>query len=782
MILLFLVVVSPLTQAKECRSDGLEDNCLVVLEYENESLEINPDDPGTLYQVLNLVSPESRSLDEFLSSGGGDKVIRLFLEQPRGPWKYKNFRLDPRDSELEGYAQKLSKFVSQENKERFYESPYGYIVKFRENPLRSYGRISTAELNSRRDEILESQEIALGYIRKNFPDARIRHEFTEIFNGISLDISAKEADELRNLEMVEEVYPIKRVQISLTESVSMIKADSAWGLFDDQGRNITGKNITIAIIDTGVDYSHTDFGNCSPVQSSGDIINYSVESEHPYESNTNQTWTITMPGFTSISVHFSEIEVESGWDYVIVSDASGTQIKSYTGTYENVWSPSVEGDTIKITLESDYIINDWGFAIDKVMNGTVTFSWDSCSKVSGGYDFVNDDEDPMDDAGHGTHVAGTALSNGSLKGVAPDAKLLAYKVLSSSGSGYDDDIVAGIERAVNDSADVISLSLGGSGNPDDVLSQAVDNAANSGVVVVVAAGNEGPDSRTIASPACARKAITIGATYKESYVSGTKTSELYILNDSVSEKIDSESFEYSASTPEGGITAELLFASLGYVENFTQQNFTQKIALIQRGELYFYEKVQNSYDAGSIGVIIYNDQPGNFLGTLTNESEIPAVSISQEDGEYLLGLMTNATVTVNMSVLAYEQFIADFSSRGPSYIYNKPDLVAPGAFICSSQWDDVYSEIPCFDSEHVAISGTSMATPHIAGAAALILQKHPEWNPDHVKYALLDTADDHGYDANDQGAGLANVLKAVNLSNKPPIAIISGITGLEYRD
>jgi len=107
----------------------------------------------------------------------------------------------------------------------------------------------------------------------------------------------------------------------------------------------------------------------------GDIVNYSLESEHPYNNSFYYTWTITMPGFTSIAVHFTRLEVEYGWDYVFVSDASGNPVKTYTGTYEDSWSPSVEGDTIKITLESDYIITDWGFAIDQVLNGSVARGW-----------------------------------------------------------------------------------------------------------------------------------------------------------------------------------------------------------------------------------------------------------------------------------------------------------------------------------------------------------------------------------------------------------------------
>ena len=780
LVALFLILIISPIPAKECTTDGVNDNCLAALAYKNKIFEINPDNSESIYAALNLVSPDSRSLDEFLDKEG-DELTKLLFDQPRGPWRYKNFFLDPRDSDLNEYAKKLSGLVSEENRERFYESPYGYIVKLRGRPLGSYGKISTSELNSKREEILGSHQIALDYIKNNFPDAQVRHQFTGVFNGISLKISADEAKQLKNLNIVGGIYPIKRIQISLTESISMINADDAWGLLDDTGRNVTGRDILIAIVDTGVDYTHTDFGNCSPTQISGDMVDYSLESEHPYENDMSKTWTITMPGFTSIAVHFSRLDVNGGWDYIIVSDASGNTVKEYSGTYgKDVWTPSVDGDTIKVTLKSDNTVTDWGFAIDRVINGTISFSWDSCPKIAGGYDFVNNDSDPMDDAGHGTHVAGIALSNGSLKGIAPDAKLLAYKVMDSSGEGYNDDIIAGIERAVNDSADVISLSLGGSGNPDDALSQAVDNAANAGSVVVAAAGNSGPDARTIGSPGCARKAITIGATYKEGY--NTTTSELYLLNDTAAGEIDSEPLEKSALTPKGGITAEILFASLGYAGNFTGQNFTGKIALIERGESYFYEKVRNAYDAGAVGAIIYNNQIGNFIGNLVNYSDIPAVSISRSDGAHLLSLVNEGIVTVNLSVLSYSRLITDFSSRGPAYIYNKPDLVAPGELICASQWDDVYSDSPCYDSEHVAISGTSMATPHVAGAAALILQKHSDWSPDDVKYALLTTARDYGYDADVQGAGLIDVYKAVNLTNKPPIAIISDITGLEYRN
>ena len=133
-------------------------------------------------------------------------------------------------------------------------------------------------------------------------------------------------------------------------------------------------------------------------------------------------------------------------------------------------------------------------------------------KVAGGYDFVNNNPNPLDDNGHGTHVAGIIAGNSaSLKSMAPDAELFAYKVLDATGNGNTSTVITGIEQAMADSVDIINLSLGTSdGDPDDILSQAVDRAVDAGIVVVVAAGNDG-DYGTISSPGAAREALTVGA-------------------------------------------------------------------------------------------------------------------------------------------------------------------------------------------------------------------------------------------------------------------------------
>jgi subtilisin family serine protease len=146
-------------------------------------------------------------------------------------------------------------------------------------------------------------------------------------------------------------------------------------------------------------------------------------------------------------------------------------------------------------------------------------------KVIGGYDIINNDNDPMDDYGHGTHVAGiVAADNEVIKGVAPKALLMAFKVLDWDGWGTEESVIAGIERAVDpnddgdfsDMVDIANMSLSGPGNPDDAVSTAVDQAVELGVIFCVAASNEGEFGyNTIGSPGTARRAITVGATDKQ---------------------------------------------------------------------------------------------------------------------------------------------------------------------------------------------------------------------------------------------------------------------------
>jgi len=149
-------------------------------------------------------------------------------------------------------------------------------------------------------------------------------------------------------------------------------------------------------------------------------------------------------------------------------------------------------------------------------------------KVIGGHNFIAGNKNPMDDHGHGTHVAGIIAAKGAITGIAPDCKILAYKVLNKNGVGSVSAVIAAIDMAsdpdgnpdTNDGADIISLSLGGPGNENDAISTAINNAVKSGIVCVVSAGNEGPDEASITSPGCAIYPITVGATTKSDLLAG----------------------------------------------------------------------------------------------------------------------------------------------------------------------------------------------------------------------------------------------------------------------
>lgn len=328
--------------------------------------------------------------------------------------------------------------------------------------------------------------------------------------------------------------------------------------------------------------------------------------------------------------------------------SGGAEVRDSTSIYQNfvVFREKVKEITNSTAIYLYNLLNNEIKIISEPAQQFAPGSYPN-NKVFGGYDFVNNDEDPMDDHGHGTHVAATAAGNGILKGVAPDAKIYAYKVLDQSGSGYWNDIIAAIENSVDPNNDgdfsdhlgIISMSLGGWGSPDDVVSRAVDNAVEAGVTAVIAAGNSGPSMKTIGSPGTARKAITVGATDK---------------NDEMA-----------------------YFSSRGPVE---------------------WKNSENEYQ-----------------------------------------------------------------------ILIKPDVVAPGVSICAAEYDIAWQDRRCLDDKHVAISGTSMATPHVSGAVALIKQAHPDWNPEEIKAAVRNTALNVYESILGQGYGRINVLGAVK-SKIPPIA------------
>ena len=356
-------------------------------------------------------------------------------------------------------------------------------------------------------------------------------------------------------------------------------------------------------------------------------------------------------------------------------------------------------------------------------------------QIIGGYDFVDNDEIPEDTNGHGTQVAGIIASNGNLKGIAPNSKILMYKVSEDGESVPSHLIIKAIEKSIEDSADIINISLG-INQTNTKIDQAVNKAVKNNIFVVTAAGNFGPELSTIGSPGINPNAITVGATFNNVTSSIVSTFEIEDKSFNVFPMVGTQSL----TEP---IISQIIFGKYGKVNDLLENDVEGSILLIERGSdieneiIYFSDKEKNASDVGARAIIVYNNEPGIFFGELIHEyvdegyePTIPALSVSRDDGLIIKEILQSGTKGT-LDVFYHPDFVAYFSSRGPvSPFYIKPDLVAPGAFINTTDINGNYK----------ISSGTSFAAPHVAGTAALILQKNSELTPQEVKSILMTTS------------------------------------------
>ena len=364
------------------------------------------------------------------------------------------------------------------------------------------------------------------------------------------------------------------------------------------------------------------------------------------------------------------------------------------------------------------------------------FGWGPEGKVIGGYNFIQEDKSPLDTNGHGTQVAGVIAADGQAIGIAPKAKILAYKV-SEDGEGVSSElIVRAIEKAIEDGADIINISLGVN-KTNAKIERAINDALEKEIFVVTAAGNDGPGFETIGSPGRNFGSVTVGATYNNLTSSLVATLE-------VDEKPYTVIPMVGSTKLEEPITGKIIFGGFGKIEDLKEIDVRDAILIVERGSdiegelLYFSIKENNAANAGAKVMIVYNNKPGIFLGELVHEfiepnykPQIPVVSIDRKEGLEIIESIKNGN-EATVHLFYNPDFVVHFSSRGPvSPFYLKPDIVAPGAYINSTQNNGGYN----------FTSGTSYAAPHVSGAAALLLQKSPELHHHEIKSLLLTTVE-----------------------------------------
>ena len=385
-----------------------------------------------------------------------------------------------------------------------------------------------------------------------------------------------------------------------------------------------------------------------------------------------------------------------------------------------------------------------------------------------------------DSEGHGTHTATTAagspvahapvlgIDRGPVSGIAPGASVIAYRICLEQGC-FSSDSVAAVQQAIKDGVDVINFSISGGANAyTDPVELAFLDATAAGISVNASAGNSGPGAGTVdhGSP----WVTTVGASTSNRHFQSTLTLTA----------ADGASYSKVGSTLTSGVTGVAVVRAadvagytggLNCLSPFAPGSLAGKVVVCQRGVNGRVEKGFNASQGGASGMILYNPTRSD---TETDNHFLPAIHLEGPNAELLAFLGAHAGITATWATgqkaAVRGDVMAGFSSRGPSADFIKPDITAPGVQILAGNTPTptaVASGPP--GQLFQAIAGTSMSSPHLAGASALVKAAHPTWTPGQIKSALMtssiqDVLKEDGVtpaDPFDRGAGALRVDTAV---------------------
>nr|WP_194425434.1 S8 family serine peptidase [Microbacterium aquimaris] len=571
--------------------------------------------------------------------------------------------------------------------------------------------LSKSERSAVKSKLKKAQDSIRGSI--NGKGGKIHAQMQSAYNGIQASVPVDNVDAIEALPGVVAVHPVTVQELDNAVSVPFLGVPEVW-----ESTGYTGQNIKVAIIDTGIDYTHATFGGPGTVDA---FEAAAATSDQPADP------ALFGPGAPRVK---GGIDL-AGDDY----DASGS------------------GDAL----------------------------------------IPQPDANPLDCHGHGSHVAGTTGGSGVLAdgstyagpydqttsdndfmvgpGVAPQVDLYAVRVFGCDGS--TDLTVQAIDWAVDNGMDVINMSLGSSfGRADDPSAVAASNAVGAGVVVVASSGNSGPNPYLTGAPGAGEGVIAVSAVDSTESFPGA----IVTVDGTAVEAINANGADLSAVgdlevvvvTDDPATPAN---EALGCAaSDYTQAGVTEgggQLAVVQRGTCARVAKAIFGQQAGAAAVLMVNSDNTlpPYEGEITSNPDdgtpytvtIPFLGVRASDGA---AFTTGATATVVGAEISNPGFrgYASFSSSGPrsgdSAI--SPNVAAPGVAIASAGVGT--------GNGAAIMSGTSMAAPHVAGVAALVVESHPDWTAPQVGAAIVSTADPEkvaGQSNTRGGVGLVDTAQAV---------------------
>lgn len=456
---------------------------------------------------------------------------------------------------------------------------------------------------------------------------------------------------------------------------------------------------------------------------------------------------------TDVSPEF--IGIDQVWDGSTVPTGTGTKgagtIVGVIDTGINMSHPSFAETT---PLDPYVYVNPYGEGVYKGLCASDPVGHVCNDKLLGVYDYVTGG-DGHDTEDHGSHTASTSAGNrisvnygGAqvvISGMAPNAQIIAYKVCSSTGCPTNASTAA-VNQAIADGVDVLNFSIGPTGGParspwTDSTELAFLEAFRVGITTATSAGNSGPADSTIYK--LPPWALVTGNT-QHGRIFGYPVTINPGSDDLGSIALPASSDLAPALTTDltgldlvwGGSSDNLLGCAA-----WAPGSLTGKVGIVKRGTCSFKDKLQFMHDAGAVFGLVYNNAPGApiIMGTETGSVPMPGAMISLEDGLLMEAVAGDPmTVTILSDLISgtrpdWGDIMADSSSRGPitNFEMLEPDLVAPGTNILAA-----YSG----PGEIDLMSGTSMASPHVAGSAAVMRSQFPDWSPAAIRSAIIMTA------------------------------------------